>query len=602
MKNHSPRFKIFLYLSIPIIFLAVFLLMLSHLAWAKKYETRIYPGIQINSLALGGLTRDEAAKKIDAQADQLEKGGLVFTLNGHSATVPSEIIGDSGEFTQEVFKFNRDLTLEKAFGQGRDNDWLTSFSRWILGDWHAYNLPAEYTLDSDVLTKVLKDDFNGQETVPQDAALKLNGRGELEVTPEQNGITIDYGQATKDAGEALKNMQTAPIVLQTANSQPSTTAESLTNLATEAKQAGDLAPIKVTAGDYFAIIDKGLLISWAKADESGHLTLDRDKIIAFINKSLAAQVDQEVKTPRFTIKDGKMSYWQAGEEGRNLDPAKSADQIIKNILSDKQKEITLQLDIVPFVSPDSGEVVIKELLGTGHSNFTGSPANRKKNIAVGSAAVQGLLIKPGEEFSLVKALGAVDESHGYLPELVIKEGKTIPEFGGGLCQVATTLFRAALATGLPITERQNHSYRVSYYEPAGTDAAVYDPQPDVRFINDTGNYVLIQTRTAKNDLYFEFWGVKDGRQATTTAPTIFNITKPDPQKTIVTTDLKPGEKKCTEKAHNGADAFFDYTVTYLNGTVKQKRFKSHYVPWQAVCMVGATSTAATTTEAIPAGN
>ena len=207
-----------------------------------------------------------------------------------------------------------------------------------------------------------------------------------------------------------------------------------------------------------------------------------------------------------------------------------------------------------------------------------------------------------QEDRLVKALGAVDESHGYLPELVIKEGKTIPEFGGGLCQVATTLFRAALATGLPITERQNHSYRVSYYEPAGTDAAVYDPQPDVRFINDTGNYVLIQTRTAKNDLYFEFWGVKDGRQATTTAPTIFNITKPDPQKTIVTTDLKPGEKKCTEKAHNGADAFFDYTVTYLNGTVKQKRFKSHYVPWQAVCMVGATSTAATTTEAIPAGN
>jgi hypothetical protein len=135
--------------------------------------------------------------------------------------------------------------------------------------------------------------------------------------------------------------------------------------------------------------------------------------------------------------------------------------------------------------------------------------------------------------------------------------------------------------------RQNHSYRVSYYEPAGMDATIYDPLPDVRFINDTPDYLLIQARIEGDNLYFDFWGKSDGRQATTTTPVIFNIVKPAPTKIIETTDLKPGERRCTESSHNGADTYFDYTVIYPDGEEKVERFKSHYVPWRAVCLVGA---------------
>jgi len=235
---------------------------------------------------------------------------------------------------------------------------------------------------------------------------------------------------------------------------------------------------------------------------------------------------------------------------------------------------------------------IKEIIGTGHSNFAGSPKNRRHNIAVGAAAVNGLLLKPGEEFSLVKTLGEVEARTGYLPELVIKENKTIPEYGGGLCQVGTTVFRAALNSGLPITARRNHSYRVAYYEPAGMDAAVYIPNPDVRFLNDTGSYVLIQARIEGNDFYFDFWGLKDTRKITVSKPVVYNIVRPASTKIVETTDLAPGQKKCTEKAHNGADAYFDYTVVYNPGTadekIEEKRFSSHYVPWQEVCLIGVT--------------
>lgn len=605
MKKISSRLKIWLYLSIPILLLLVFLLMLSHLAWAKKYESRIYPGISVGTVSLGGLTENEARQKINTQADVLEKIGLAFELNGKKINVPSEVIADSIDFTQETFSINRDLTLRNAFNQGRDNDWLTSFSRWIFGNWKILHLDAAYDISPEIITKVLKNDYADQEIPSENATLKLNNKGDLEITSEKNGLAIDYSAALKEINKSLANLDDQVIILETITIEPDTTAKSLTNLISKAEEIGKLAPFKVTAKDYYSTINKALLISWIKTDADNQIDFDREKIKEFISKDLSSKVDQEAEEPRFKIVSGRMSFWQAGVEGRKINLEKSADRIAQEILEKNQKEITLELEIIPVVSMEDGDIEIKELLGTGHSNFTGSSASRKKNITVGANSVQGLLIKPGEEFSLVKQLGDVSEASGYYPELVIKGNKTVKEFGGGLCQVATTLFRSTLATGLPITARQNHSYRVSYYEPAGTDAAVYIPNPDVRFINDTKNYILIQSRISGNDIYFDFWGVKDGRIASSTKPTIYNIVKPAPKKTIVSNDLKPGQTKCTESAHNGADAYFDYTVTYADGGVTTKRFKSHYVPWQAVCLVGpsvATSTPVVATSTPPITN
>jgi vancomycin resistance protein YoaR len=240
---------------------------------------------------------------------------------------------------------------------------------------------------------------------------------------------------------------------------------------------------------------------------------------------------------------------------------------------------------------------IKEKIGVGISNFSGSPANRRHNIAVGSAKLNGILLKPGEEFKLMPALGNISSAAGYLPELVIKDNKTTPELGGGLCQVGTTMFRAALSSGLPITERRPHKYRVSYYEPAGTDATIYDPRPDVRFVNDTANHVLIQTKITGNVVTFEFWGTHDGRKVvfegnnktedlTQLKPKIFNITRPGPTKFIETDTLPPGVKKQTESAHNGADATFYRYITLPGAEEKKETWNSHYIAWQAVVLVG----------------
>jgi len=195
-------------------------------------------------------------------------------------------------------------------------------------------------------------------------------------------------------------------------------------------------------------------------------------------------------------------------------------------------------------------------------------------------------LKPGEEFSMLKALGSIDEEHGYMKEAVIKDNAISYEFGGGLCHTSTTLFRTVLDAGLPITMRHNHSYNMPYYQPAGIDATIYDPYPDFKFINDTKNHILIQAKANNKEMTIELWGVKDGRVVTKIEPVIYDIVKPKPTKIIMTYTLSSGQRKCTYAAYDGADAYFDYEVAYADGTVKKERFSSHYIPRQGVCLVG----------------
>ena len=124
-------------------------------------------------------------------------------------------------------------------------------------------------------------------------------------------------------------------------------------------------------------------------------------------------------------------------------------------------------------------------------------------------------------------------AQGYLPELTIKKNKTVPEYGGGLCQVSTTVFRAAINAGLKITDRKAHPFAVKYYNPQGFDATIYPPNPDLKFINDTPNYLLMQSYVKDNKLIFEFYGTNDNRQIKIIGPTVYEKNPDDSMKAIL---------------------------------------------------------------------
>ncbi len=601
-------------LLILVVFLLLAAVLVDYLNWHNSFRGRIYPGIKIGNLNLSGKTYTEALDLLNKKTSAITEPGLIFQYNNKRVTIDSAISSFDSDLSYPALIFDNDATLNLAKTAGQPENYWNYFV-FRLKTKNSKALKPIYTLDEQKIKNLLADSFKELNIVPTNSAFSISPKtGQLQTSPERVGKEINYDLALEEIKNNLDSLNNYPLSIKTRSKYPEVKEADLITIENEAKNIINSNALKLTFNSISEAsttletwtIKPEKLLTWlsvSKGPTKLDLSLDQEKIKQYLSLTVSPSVDLEAVRPKFEMKNGKVTSWQTGASGRQVDLEVSAAKITAAFLSG-QKEVSLEIKEIPSDNITTDKTFnIKEIIGTGHSNFAGSPINRRKNIQVGADAINGILLAPGEEFSLVKVLGDVSGKTGYLPELVIKGNKTVPEYGGGLCQIGTTVFRSALASGLPITARRNHSYRVSYYEPAGMDAAVYIPQPDVRFINDTANYILIQSRIVKNDIYFDFWGSKDGRVATTTWPTIYNIVKPAPTKYVETPELAVGEKKCTEKAHNGADAYFDYKIIYPEGAtttpVQERRFSSHYVPWQEVCLIGvgsATSTASTTLE------
>jgi vancomycin resistance protein YoaR len=235
------------------------------------------------------------------------------------------------------------------------------------------------------------------------------------------------------------------------------------------------------------------------------------------------------------------------------------------------------------------------LVASETSYFFGSSTERKQNIQAASSQFHGLLIAPGETFSMGSALGDVSLDNGYAEALIIYGGRTIKGVGGGVCQVSTTLFRTVFFGGYPVVERYSHAYRVSYYERtasgsvdpnlAGLDATVYFPLVDFKFTNDTPYWLLMETYMGDSSLTWKFYSTSDGRSVTweTTGPQ--NIAPAPKPLFEENEELKAGQIKQVDWAAEGADVDVTRTV-WKNGAVYfTDEFKTHYEPWQAICQV-----------------
>lgn len=253
------------------------------------------------------------------------------------------------------------------------------------------------------------------------------------------------------------------------------------------------------------------------------IKINKEKIASYV-RDFAGEINKDPVNANFSFENGTVTSFSPSETGIRVDVEKSVEKIADALKEKSAGKISVELvleKLDPAVTAENiNNLGIKELLAEGRSNFRGSPQNRIKNINVGAQKFNGVLIKPGEEFSFVTVLGPVDGEHGYYPELVIKQDKTEPEFGGGICQVSTTAFRAAVLSGLKITARRNHAYPVKYYNPQGMDATVYIPKPDLKFINNTPGNILIQTKIVGTELIFQFYGTSDGRKVEIDGPHI----------------------------------------------------------------------------------
>ena len=338
------------------------------------------------------------------------------------------------------------------------------------------------------------------------------------------------------------------------------------------------------------------LISAVPDGENLKLAFDLERLTNQV-KVIAKAIDVEPQNAELSMSSGKVAVFEQSRVGKKLDQEQTIidieNALISRIGDESEIELgkTVKLSVVvtkPEVHSEKIESYgLKEMVSTGTTSFFGSPSNRIHNISTGANAIHGTLLAPGEVFSTIGTLGEIDSESGYLEELVIKQNRTVPEFGGGLCQVSTTLFRAALNAGMEIIERKNHKYRVSYYEPpVGMDATIYDPSPDFKFKNNYASHILIQAIVKGNNITFQFFGTKDGRVVEIGTPEVYDFVDPPPPVDIESDTLQPGERVRIERAHKGASAKFHYKVARGEEILQEKDFLSKYIPWQERWLVG----------------
>jgi vancomycin resistance protein YoaR len=272
--------------------------------------------------------------------------------------------------------------------------------------------------------------------------------------------------------------------------------------------------------------------------------------------------------------DGTVTFDGIGLPGRVVDvPASTA--LIVAALDAGIGDITLPVrETQPVIDvADSGlqALGITEVVTVGESEFAKSPAPRRHNIAVGLQRFNGHIIPRGETFSFNAVLGPVNAATGYKKELVILGERTLPDYGGGLCQVSTTAYRGAWEYGLPILDRRNHSFAVRYYGPQGTDATVYPPNTDLQFANDTPGALLMQTHVDGDRAYFIYYGTRDARTSDVYGPYTWDQRSPPADRSEYTADIPAGTTRKVGDAVPGMRAAWfrvRETVTSSGTTVE----------------------------------
>ncbi|MBI4225944.1 VanW family protein [Candidatus Roizmanbacteria bacterium] len=338
------------------------------------------------------------------------------------------------------------------------------------------------------------------------------------------------------------------------------------------------------------------LLNWQNFKFLLSINYEKSLIKEFISDS-EEKYDKPAKNALFKFEKGRVVSFRQEEKGQEIEEKKFLSDIDRLIRGLENKVEDLQLTLpIKLIEPEvtlakANEFGIEELIAEGKSDFSGSIPERIHNVILASSMFNGVLIQKNSLLSFNETVGDISSLTGYKPAYIIKSGKTVLGDGGGVCQVSTTLFRAALNSGLPIIERTAHAYRVSYYEndsKPGFDATVFAPSPDLKIKNDTPASILIQTEVDQenNLLYFRFYGKKDQRKIEISPVTVYDVVPPLPEIRQDDPTLKKGVIKQVDFPAWGAKAVFDYKVHQGNKTSFEKKIFSSYRPWQAVYLVG----------------
>lgn len=554
------------------------------------YQDRIFPDITIGPVAVGGLTKAEAVAKLEtALTDYRSRWPISLEVDHHSVKI---------DLPEAAVTYHPDTSVEAAFNSTRPAS-LSSMVRLLNPKRSPLTLPVSVQVEDDWLNGIAATIAGTvEEPVIQPHLELVNSFGakKMVAVPGQAGYAFDaatWKSAMQTSLHQLTNPPTSWEVTATPMTVSETQlrdAESRANVLLQTEltlSANETSPQtwKLTGSD----LVKFVLIS------GGY---DVNRIEEYL-KGVASVVNQAPKDARFQFDETSLRVTEFGpaEDGIELLIPETTQSLVVTLdrLAQKQPVDSVVLATKrtpPAMTLEAANTLgIKERLGVGSSTYKGSIASRVHNVELAANRINGTLIKPGEEFSFNAAVGDISQATGYEQAYVIRNGRTELGDGGGVCQDSTTVFRAALNAGLPITVRRGHAYRVGYYEQdtkPGLDATVFSPSTDLKFLNDTPGYILLQTvvDSPNRSLKVYLYGTSDGRKAAISDQTLWDVTPPPPDVYVDDPTLTMGQTKQIDWKAAGAKAKFTYTVERSGETIFQKTFVTTYQPWAAVFLRG----------------
>jgi len=561
-----------------LIVLGVFLL--SFGLYSLVFSSKIYANQYYSSINIGLKSQKEAKEILKKETDFFLNNTIVLSLAGTDKSYEVKL-PDIG------LNYNVDQMVEEGWRYGRGGHPWPSFFQQLRSVFAKNKLPLIYSFNQNNLDEKISKIAHDLDEPEKDFTFNYN-EGKFHLSSERKpGRRINQTKIKQAILSSVALLGDPKISFSIEEFIPQVKKENAESRLTEANKLVEPGDLTLHAGGQEFKLDPDTIGGFVKTQVKGEdleIIFDDNRIKLFI-QSIAKSVDVDPANAKLTVDNGKVTVFQPSREGKTLDQSQAMSDIKGKLLSRISGQgdlVNLDLKIAvkkpEVTSSDVSNLGINDLVGTATTDFKTSPANRVHNIAIGASALNGVMLKPDEEFSTLGHLGTIDASSGYLEELVIKNDKTVPDFGGGLCQVSSTLFRATMNAGLKIIERYNHSYRVSYYEPpVGMDATIFDPSPDFKFINNFKSYILIQSHIEGTKITFDIYGTKDNRKVEISTPVVSNIIDPPPAITAETDTLESGQRKQTQKAHQGATADFHYKVTSSDNEVLQdKNFHSVY--------------------------
>lgn len=573
--------------------LVVIILILFLFAFQMRFDEHIYPGVYALGVDLSGMTLGEAE---NALATRFEYGNeAVFTFR------------DGDRFWQMTaadlgIRFDARETAQTAFSIGHSDNMVRDLSgqsdAWFAGS----VISPIITYDQNIAVAKFEEIAAEINREPTNSSLQFEGLNVI-TSEGRTGQYLDIPATLASLDTIILRMDTGaeiPLVIKetsplvtsvagTANQIRTALSGAVTLTATD-EVGNQLGPWLISIEQIAALLHVNL-INNGDGTQSYTVDIDMGAFESYLYE-LAPGLIQPARDGRFDFEPNtqQLSVIQPAQSGRILNVAETLARLEAGVFTNNRLvPMAFDYTLPRFHNQMSAaELGIAELVSESTTYYTGSSLERRTNIAVGVSRMNGIIIGPGEEFSFNYYTGDISYENGFVDGLVIFGGRTVNGIGGGICQVSTTLFRSAFNGGLAITERNSHGYRVGYYElngqPPGLDAAIWQPQRDFKFQNNTPYHILIEANVypGNNALQIRFYSTNHFQVEIEDA-IIRSIDYAPEARFIGNPDFQLGDILQIDYAADGADVTVYRNVFDVNGNLQFEDYAfTHYVPWQAI--------------------